>query len=172
MLLILFPHKIFITPDVQQWNPYCTSFELNEISMLNYAGELSNPARRQVIPINHAFEDLKVASVTFASVNEDIDMSMESLYLDPPCALYPCLDSPFSHALNQRAEISKMMSSIGSMTDDEYACPLFHDPLAVPFDALESQLSLFFVDYDFNTISSQDIHYTGCATMEPILRLL
>ena len=37
--------KMFITPDAQQWNPYCTSFELNERSMLNYAGELSDPER-------------------------------------------------------------------------------------------------------------------------------
>ena len=27
--------KIFITTDSQQWKPYCNSFELNEISMLN-----------------------------------------------------------------------------------------------------------------------------------------
>ena len=27
--------KILITPDTQQWNPYCTSFELNERYMLN-----------------------------------------------------------------------------------------------------------------------------------------
>ena len=34
--------KIFITPDADRWNPYCTSFALNERSMLNYEGEMTD----------------------------------------------------------------------------------------------------------------------------------
>ena len=146
--------KIFITPDDQQWNPYCTSFELNERSMLSYAGEISDHARRQVLPINHAFEDLDVASVTVASVNEDIATNMESLYLAPPCALNLCYDYSFSNALNKRVEISKMMSIIGSTNVNAYDCPLFHDTLSTPFDDRESQLPLVLVDYAFNYILS------------------
>ena len=33
--------KIFITPNRQHWNPYCTLYELNERSMLNYEGEIT-----------------------------------------------------------------------------------------------------------------------------------
>ena len=47
-----------------------------------------------------------------------------------------------------------MMSSIGSTTIDKSACPLLHDPLAAPFDELESKLSLVFGDDDVNTIRS------------------
>ena len=113
--------KIFITPDSQQCNPYCTAFESNEGYMLNHAAELSDPARRQLLPINHAFENLDVASVTVVSVNADIDTNMENSYLAPPFSLTPCYDSSFSHALNQRVEISKMMSSIGSTAVDKSA---------------------------------------------------
>ena len=39
--------KIFITPDNDHWNPYCTSFGLNEQSMLNYEGKMTDPQRPQ-----------------------------------------------------------------------------------------------------------------------------
>ena len=122
--------------------------------MLNYAGELSDPERREVLPINNAFEDLEIAYVTVASVNSEIDTNMESLYLVPPCALNPCHDSSFSHALNQCVEISKMMPSIGNTFVDKSVCLLLHDPIIVPFDAHESQLSLFFGGNAINTIQS------------------
>ena len=81
-------------------------------------------------------------------------MNMEISYLDPPCALNPCYGSSFSHALNKRVKISKLISSIGSTNVDGSACQMFHDPLAVPFDALESWLSSVLGDDDVNTIRS------------------
>ena len=65
-------------------------------------------------------------------------MSMESSYLSMLCALNSFYDSSFSNALNKCVEICKMISSIGSTTVDESACLMFHDPLAAPFDDLES----------------------------------
>ena len=47
-----------------------------------------------------------------------------------------------------------MMSIIVSITFDESACPLFHDPLAARFYGFESQLSLVLGDNDVNTIHS------------------
>ena len=132
--------KILITTDAQQWNPYCTSFELDKRSMLSYAGELSNPEQRQFLPINHAFEDLDVDSVTVASVNAEIYKRMGNSYLALSCALTSCYDSSFFHTLNQRVEISKMMSSIGNTTVDESDFPLFYDPVSAPFESLESQI--------------------------------
>ena len=71
-----------------------------------------------------------------------------------PCDITTFYDYSFSNALNQYVEISKMMSIIGSTTVYEYDCPLFHDPLDAPFDALESQLSLVLGDDAANTIWS------------------
>lgn len=43
--------KAFNTPDSNDWNPNCLSFEQNERSMLDYDGEMSHPERRSNIPM-------------------------------------------------------------------------------------------------------------------------
>ena len=37
--------KLFLTPDSNDWNPHCTSFEKNERSMLDFRGEISEKSR-------------------------------------------------------------------------------------------------------------------------------
>ena len=41
--------RLFISPDESQWNPYCSSFELNERSILNYEGEITASSQREAI---------------------------------------------------------------------------------------------------------------------------
>ena len=43
--------KVFITPDSNDWNPNCLSFEQNERSMLDYDSAMSHPERRSEIPM-------------------------------------------------------------------------------------------------------------------------
>ena len=38
--------KLFLTPDANDWNPHCQSFETNEQSMLTCNGELADKNRR------------------------------------------------------------------------------------------------------------------------------
>jgi len=38
-------NKLFLTPDASDWNPYCTSFESNEKSMLDFKSEISEKSR-------------------------------------------------------------------------------------------------------------------------------
>ncbi len=73
--------KIFITPDSSHWNPYCSSFEKNEESMLNHEGDISDISRRE----NHIMEidenEGYVASISSIEVDSKIDkVTDESFY--------------------------------------------------------------------------------------------
>ena len=114
--------KIFITPDLADWNPYCESFEKNESSFLNFDGSLSDSFRHTKEPmfIDHQ-RDLphEVASLSLSQLNLQIDAVVSSAHtslfhvseLDHSLADY---DFEFYDALALRGEVSKLFSTLGS----------------------------------------------------------
>ena len=141
--------KVFITPDASDWNPNCTSFELNERTMTNFEGELQDPIRRSNIQMNiddeaseifelaavktddfEAYIDAQI-SVTYASESHDINNDEDTIDLN----------DHFAQALSLRGEISKFGASIGSCSISHTSdCSLFLTPSTTTLDDLESHL--------------------------------
>ena len=49
--------KVFLTPNASDWNPRCQSYEVNERSMLDFEGNLSEPSRRLNHQVAFEYED-------------------------------------------------------------------------------------------------------------------
>ena len=111
--------KVFITPDSNDWNLNCLSFEQNERSMLDYDNEMSHTERRSDIPMQveeEAKDIFECASVTAKKWSEAIDTNIKSAFAN---ISYNNKDSrnedkDFSEALSVRREISKLCASISS----------------------------------------------------------
>ena len=111
--------KVFITPDSNDWNPNCLSFEQNERSMLDYDGEMSHPERRSNIPMQVEEETKDVfeyTSVNAKKWSESIYNNISSAFAN---ISYNNKDSrnedeDFAEALSVRGEISKLCASIDS----------------------------------------------------------
>ena len=123
--------KIFLTPDSNNWNPHCLSFEQNERTMLNYEGELNEPHRRANKPmIDDDYEDIfELSSVTVDDWNKQIDSNISNAYNAEEHQDDDLneLDELFAKTLSIRAEISKVQASLGSTTLCEDPCELFQD---------------------------------------------
>ena len=133
--------KVFITPDESQWNPYCPSFELNEESILNYDGELTDRCRRSKHVMERESEDAYIAAVSTSDFNETVDkLTTEAFTSSNMNNDEYNHDAMFSNALNQRTEISKMMASIGSVTISDEKDSIFVTPIGGSFDELREIL--------------------------------
>ena len=64
--------KIFITIYHQHWNPYCTLYELNEISILNYEGDITQENRQDHHLVDHDMNDVNIASITDTTYKKHI----------------------------------------------------------------------------------------------------
>ena len=105
--------KLFITPDQSSWNPYCSSFELNERSMLDYEGEVTNPSCYTHYPQDMGDEDFYAASVTLADHDATLDTVADTAFAPEQAENEKYNnDSVFLEKLEIRAEIFKMMGSL------------------------------------------------------------
>ena len=140
--------KVFITPDASDWNPNCTSFELNERTMTNFDGELQDPIRRSNIQMNienESSEVFELAAITSQALETHIDAQISVTYAsiseDDSNSDLIHYQSDFSRALSLRGEISKFGASIGSCTISQtQQCSLFEQPTSTTLDDLESHL--------------------------------
>ena len=113
--------KIVLTPDSNDWNPHCVSFENNERSMINIDGELATNDRRLMQPQLFPPNDSKVA-ISTVSLNEweeyktKVASSAFSTSCLPQDAQIHDSTSQFAEAISERGEISKFSASIGSVT--------------------------------------------------------
>jgi hypothetical protein len=109
--------KVMMTPDASSWNPYCPSFELNERSMTTYNGAISAPGQREnnIMIIDDDEDDMSLPNISALQLSDHIDNVSDSAFVceDDNLDNYG-LDSLFATNLNQRAEVSKVMASIGS----------------------------------------------------------
>jgi hypothetical protein len=139
--------KLFITPDSPHWNPYCPSFALNEESMLNYNGEIADKSRHT----NHLMEvDDEypiVASVLISDYEDAVDNAIADSFCDD---LVPeddmGDDCKFWKTISGRAEISKIMGSLGSVTVGCDTCELFSNPVDDGIGELRDTLAELFDD--------------------------
>ncbi len=140
--------KYFITPDARDWNPHCTSFEMNERAMLNYEGEMVDHSRRQNIPMSLEDEGDDVFELACVSVDEwenHVDANISSAFVAPipdlHCERANDQDTDFADALNIRADVSKMSGSVGSCNIGE-PCELFTGgPTTTTIESLEASLA-------------------------------
>ena len=125
--------KVFLTPDVSDWNSHCESYELNERSMLDFEGNLSEPYRR----LNHqvVFEDEEydwastMASVSASDGEANIDANVSTAFSVSPSVEHhssPSYDVDFCKAINLRGAISKLSASIGSCNVSSDPCSVFY----------------------------------------------
>jgi hypothetical protein len=117
--------KIFITPDSTNWNPHCESFALNEQSMLDYNGDISESDRR----LHHLMEpeyssEYELSSVSIVDWSNQIDTNLQSNYVTGDIkSETTCNDSnveDLAVALSEKAEISKFCASIGSFSTGQH----------------------------------------------------
>ena len=147
--------KLFITPDKQHWNPYCTSYALNEHSMLNYEGEITEVERREHHLVDHDFDDADIASVTIEAHDNQVDATISSSFCAISSRKSNIPDDNFVTALNQRTEMSKMMASIGSVSVDDSPCELFSDPIFGQMEDLESAMHELLGDDVINVMKAK-----------------
>ena len=117
--------KIFIAPDRQHWNPYFISYELNEISMLNYEGEITQETFQEHYLVDHKMDDVNIESITATTYDQHIDNITDNDYFAHVYNIPNNPDSEFTSALNQRSAIFKMMGSIGSVIKKNHPVNVF-----------------------------------------------
>ena len=106
--------KLFLTPDVNGWNLYCISFALNEQSMLNFRGDISEKSRWLKDP--QIFENKddgvihEISKVTAEEWDWQVDANISSAFAC--CSEYNDADDGFAAAVNARAKTSKFSSPI------------------------------------------------------------
>ena len=138
--------KLFITPDADDWNPHCDSYEMNERSILNYEGEITDPknrTRRVMGTIDEGEEVYLNASVEVDAMNKVIDATISSAFTAPSRdTSNTSFDADLADCLSRRAEVSKVQASIGSCNiSDDRNCPIFDEPMLMKTDELENILS-------------------------------
>jgi hypothetical protein len=125
--------KIFITPDSSHWNPYCPSFCLNEESMLDYNGDIADKSRRTHHLMDVDDEYPVIASVSISEHDAAVDNIITYSFHAVPEDSTLGDDSKFYNAISERAEISKVMGSIGSVhAGSGSSCELFSNPTEGP----------------------------------------
>lgn len=111
--------KVFMTPDSSTWDPYCSSYAANERAMTDCHGDILLPQRRQrrTLNISSSVQTL-TSTLSSLQVSEIVDEAICSSFTadattfgDVPVS---CEDLAFANHLCQRAEVSKMMGSLGS----------------------------------------------------------
>ena len=141
--------KVFITPDSQDWNPHCQSYDNNERSMLDFEGNMAENDRRSAEKVVFEDEDdnpdahVSSATVPIATWNQTINATISSAFISSPYAAKTdmSLDHDFCEALNIRGEISKLCASIGScnISDDNSLFDL-RKPSISRWEDIESSL--------------------------------
>ena len=102
--------KLFLTPDVNDWNPHCQSFETNEQSMLTCSGELAYRNRRSSDPCIFQEDEVapKLSAISLQQWESRVDSNVSSAYTAPMIqSSINDQDADFVNALNCRGETSK-----------------------------------------------------------------
>ena len=138
--------KVFITPDVNEWNPHCTSYAQNEKAMTNYDGEmatLTNHVNLTIQPTVNTNEIFELASVQTSDYESVVDAAISSCHKAEPQDLSKYdTDSSFASCLNSKVEESKFGATIGSTITSPKDCCLFigQTPTTLTSEELEESL--------------------------------
>ena len=153
--------KLFLAPDASNWNPYCKSFAWNEQSMLNFRGEISEKFRWLKDPQIFESEDdgasHEIAKVTAEEWNQQVDANMSSAFAC--CNHENNSGDSFAPAINTRAELSKLSSSIRSCncTSSSKADDLFDigAPITTDWDDFEESLEAMLAPAQISFVKAQ-----------------
>ena len=74
-------------------------------------------------------DDVNIASIIATAYDQHIDNSIDNTYCDHVYNTPSKPDIEFASAMNQRAEISKILGSIGNVIKNDTPCELFSDPI-------------------------------------------
>ena len=85
-------------------------------------------------------DDVNIVSISATAYKHHIDNSTASAYCAIVYKMPSKTDCEFVSAINQRAEICKMMRSIGSFTLSDTPCELFSDKIIGQLEELEDQI--------------------------------
>ena len=85
-------------------------------------------------------DDVNIASIIATAYDQHIDNSIDNTYCDHVYNTPSKPDIEFESALNQGAEISKMMGSIGSVTKNNTPCELFSGTIMGQMEELEGHI--------------------------------
>ena len=103
--------------------------------MLDYNGEVANRSRRTHHLMNIEDEYPVIASVLISEHDTAVDNAITESFVAVPNNLNPSDDGKFLDAINERAEISKVMGSIGSVNAGSgSSCDLFSNSTAGTID--------------------------------------
>ena len=141
--------KIFITPDSSWWNPYCRSFELNERSMTQYDGEITPLERQTRLLHDNQTTESFVSSVSLEQYDATVDTVAEHAFVAEDHKPAIGQDEDFLNALENRAEISKAMSTLGTIGSSSSQEDLFDGPSIYPIGLLENKLKTILSDMEF-----------------------
>ena len=159
--------KYFISPDSEDWNPHCLSFERNERAMTNYEGEMNDRSRWSDYQMEPASDqsDLwyDMSGLTISSLESHLDNVASS-------ALTSCdpnvndsdtsLDADFAAALQARGDVSKFGCTIGSCTVTPSSHEDFFDqPTIMDLETLEQQVSSMVTPEDIASVKASIASY-------------
>ena len=77
--------------------------------MLNYEGDITQESCQEHHLVDHEMDDVNIASITDTAYEQHLDNSTDNSYCDHVYNNPSNPGSELASALNQRAEISKMM---------------------------------------------------------------
>ena len=90
--------------------------------MWNYEGEITQENHQEHHLVDHDMDDVNIASITATAYKNHIDNSTDNSYCYHFYNMPSNPVSEFVSAINQRAEISKIMVSVGSVTKSNTPC--------------------------------------------------
>ena len=85
-------------------------------------------------------DDENISFITATAYGQHIDNITDNAYCHHVYTTTSNPDGEFASAINQRAKISKMMGSIGSVTKSYRPCELFSDPIIGQLEELEGHI--------------------------------
>ena len=108
--------------------------------MSNYKGEITQENCQDHHLVDHEIDDVNIASIKVTVYEKHIYKSTVNAYCAHIYNIPSDLDSKFAPAIIQRAEISKIMGLIGSVTKSDTPCKLFSNPIIGQLEELEGYI--------------------------------
>ena len=139
--------KLFLTPDANDCNPHCQSFETNEQSMLTCKGELADKNQRSSNPCIFQEDEVapELSAVSLQQWESQVDANVSSSYASPTIqSSINDQDADFANALNCRGETSKFAASFEicdlSMIHLLFLFNKTNDPITTTWDNFKDSL--------------------------------
>ena len=139
--------KLFLTPDANDWNPHCQSYETNELSMITCKGELADKNQRSSDPCIFQEDEVatELSTISLQQWESLVGANVYSAYYAPTIqSSINYHNADFDNALNCRGETSKFSPSIGgcdlSMNHSLFLFDSINEPITTTWGHLRNHL--------------------------------